>query len=244
MKINCIAIDDEPLALDKIISFIKKIDYLNLVKSFDNAFEAVSCLKTNKIDLLFLDIQMDDFTGIQLLETIKNPPKVILTTAYDSYALRGYELGVNDYLLKPFSFSRFAQAIEKIYNLLQNENKTTTTTKHEQIKEEKSNKEYIFVKDGYKIVKISLADILFVEGMKDYLRINSTKGKTHTLLNFKEMNKLLNTNNFIRVHKSYIVAINKIESIEKNKIIINDKLIPIGNTYKKDFLKRIKIYNL
>ena len=111
MQINCIAIDDEPLALDKIVSFIAKIDYLNLIKTFDNAFEAVSFIKNGKTDLLFLDIQMDDFTGIQLLETIQTPPKVILTTAYDSYALKGYELGVNDYLLKPFSFSRFVQAV-------------------------------------------------------------------------------------------------------------------------------------
>jgi len=242
MKINCIAIDDEPLALDKIRSFIKKIEYLNLTEAFDNAFDAIGYLKKNKTDLIFLDIQMDDFTGIQLMETLKKTPKVIFTTAYDAYALKGYELGVNDYLLKPYSFARFAQAVEKIYNISLKENKHSNNS-DKKLDTNNLQKEYIFVKDGYKIVKISLKEILYVEGMKDYLKIKTTNSTTHTLLNFSKIEQLLVSSNFIRVHKSYIIAINKIESIEKNQILIRDNKIPIGNTYKKAFFNRIDAYN-
>jgi len=183
MQINCIAIDDEPLALDKIVSFIEKIDYLNLIKTF-----------------------------------------------------------VNDYLLKPFSFSRFVQAVEKIYSMLNNINvqKNAVESKADS---NLPSKDYVFVKDGYKIVKIILNDILYIEGMKDYLKIKTKINTVHTLLSFKEMEDLLIGDNFIRVHKSYIVAINKIDRIEKNKILIAETKIPIGNTYKKRFFKIIEIFN-
>ena len=181
---------------------------------------------------------MDDFTGIQLLQSIQNPPKVILTTAFDSFALKGYELGVDDYLLKPYSFSRFIQAVERVFKLLSS-NKVTTIKLPKNSSEENKTKDYIFVKDGHEIKKIILSNIIYIEGMKDYLTIKTIDKKVYTLLNFMEMEKLLPSDNFIRVHKSYIVAINKIESIKKNQISVKDKQIPIGNTYKKAFFKKL-----
>ena len=158
MQINCIVIEDEPLALKKLIGFISKVGYLKLCESFDNAIDAISYLKENSIDLIFLDIQMEEFTGIQFLETVKERPKVIITTAYDKYAVKGYELDVVDYLLKPFTFDRFIQSIEKI-SAIQTNGLTSTSNN------------CIFVKTEYRLEKIEINDILYIEGMSEYLGI-------------------------------------------------------------------------
>ncbi len=173
MKINCIAIDDEPLALDKIREYIKRIGYLNLLSTFDNAIDAIDFIKTNQVELIFLDIQMEELTGIQMLEAMHDKPKVVLTTAYDEYALKGYELDVTDYLLKPISFQRFLKACEKVYKLIDPE------ITNENVKQPESDEdlEYFFVKNGSKTQKIDFEDILFVEGMKDYLRIWTAEEK-------------------------------------------------------------------
>jgi DNA-binding LytR/AlgR family response regulator len=226
MQINCIAIEDEPLALKKLTGFINKIEYLRLSKTFDNAIEAISYLKGNSVDLIFLDIQMEEFTGIQFLETIKQRPKVIITTAYDKYAVKGYELDVSDYLLKPFTFERFLQAIEKVFNSIKE--KLTPTSG-----------DYIFVKTEYRLEKIKVSEILYIEGMNEYLRIVTEDKKIMTLQNFKSMEEMLPKNNFLRVHKSYIVAIDKIESIERNRIKIQKMIIPISDSYKEIFFNRI-----
>ncbi len=226
MQLKVIVIEDEPLALNKLVSFIDKIDYLKISRTFDNAIAAISYLKNNSIDLIFLDIQMEEFTGIQFLETIKRRPKVIITTAYDKYAVKGYEFDVSDYLLKPYTFERFVQAIERVFiNLSEKKHPTSS--------------DFIFVKTEHRLEKIKVSEILYIEGMNEYLRIVTTDKKIMTLQSFKSIEELLPLNNFLRVHKSYVVAIDKIESIERNRIKIQKMVIPIGETYKELFFNMI-----
>jgi len=223
-----IVIEDEPLALKKLVGFIKKIEYLKTVSTFDNAIDAISFLKGNAVDLIFLDIQMEEFTGIQFLETLKQRPKVIITSAYDKYALKGYELDVVDYLLKPFTFERFMQATEKA---CKNITENTASPSNDSI----------FVKTEYRLEKVILSEILYIEGMSEYLRIVTKDKKIMTLQSFKNIEDVLPKNNFIRVHKSYIVAIDKIDSIERNRIKIKNELIPISESYKEKFYNQIGI---
>lgn len=224
MKINCIVIEDEPLALKKISGYINKIDYLNLLSVFNNAIDAIGFLKTNSTDLIFLDIRMKGLTGIQFLESLNSKPKIIITSAYDQYALKGYELDVSDYLLKPFAFDRFLKSVEKIYYDLVNKNI-----------EQKP--DYIFVKTEYRIEKVDLKNVLYIQGMKDYLQIVSEKKKIMTLQSFKNILEFLPTKDFVRVHNSYIVSIDKIDNIERNRIKIGEKFIPITDSYKEGFYK-------
>ncbi len=240
MKINCIAIDDEPLALEKMSKFISKVPYLELCGTFDNALEALHFLKQAKIDLLFLDIQMDELTGIQLLESLEVKPHVILTTAYDQYALKGYELSVSDYLLKPISFQRFLKAVERVHQKISAQKKVSSIPK----KEKKQAQEYILVRSEYRLQKIWLDDILYIEGMKDYSRIFTTKIKLMTLQNLKKIEESLETPPFLRVHKSYIISLNKIESIGKNDLVIAGTTIPVGGLYKSTFHQYIEQQNL
>jgi len=237
MIIKCIAIDDEPLALDKIEGYVSQVPYLKLVGRFCNALTALPYLKENNIDLLFLDIQMDGLTGIQLLESLTVKPRVILTTAFDQYALKGFELNVADYLLKPISFGRFLKAVEKVYDQMAQQSKPT-------IQSAPSNtgfaqKDFIFVKSGSQFEKISFADILYIEGMKDYLRIHTPAKKVMTLMSFSEIEKMLPSENFVRIHKSYIVAINKIEVIDRAFVKITGNKLPIGDVFRKTFRQKL-----
>lgn len=225
MTINCIIVEDEPLALKRTKEYVEKISYLNLLQSFDNGFEAIGFLKKQQVDLIFLDIKMDELTGIQMLESLKRKPYVIFTTAYSEYAVKGYELNVIDYLLKPFTIERFIQAVEKVSVQL---DKTTN-----------DNRDFFFVKTGYCIEKIFFDDILFIEGMRDYRNIQTNTKKILTLQTFIELAKELPKSKFCRVHKSYIVTVKKIDLIERNRIKIKDKLIPISETYKENFFKLI-----
>ncbi|MEO6520689.1 MAG: LytTR family DNA-binding domain-containing protein [Mucilaginibacter sp.] len=226
MTINCVIIEDEPLAMERLKSYVLQVKYLNLVQCIDNAFDAISLIKTEKIDLLLLDIQMDGFTGVQLLESLTKRPEVIITTAFDQYALKGFELNVSDYLLKPFTFERFLQAIGKVYDKLNLQNQTET-------------RNYIFIKTEYRLEKVQLQDILFIEGMRDYRSIVTTEKRIMTLQTFGELEQELPAKQFCRVHKSYIVALGKIETIERDRIRIGEELIPISDTFKADFYKRI-----
>ncbi len=236
MKMNCIAVDDEILALKKIQRFAEKIDYLNLVGTFDNALSTFSFLRENKVDLIFLDIQMDEFTGIQLLETLKDPPYIILTTAFDEYALKAYELDVVDYLLKPIPFERFIKAVEKVYaRYLKDENQHAPVQQMAQPTGQAEAPDYTFIKSGNKTVKVYYDKILYIEGQRDYLQIHTEDSKIMTLLNFKKMQELLDAQKFMRVHKSYIIAVDKIDYIENNAIKIKHKLIPVSSTYKVAF---------
>lgn len=244
MKMNCIAVDDEVLALKKIKRYAEKIDYLNLLGTFDNALSTFSFLRENHIDLIFLDIQMDEFTGIQLLETIKDPPYVILTTAFDEFALKAYELDVMDYLLKPIPFERFVKAVEKVYaRFLKDSQIQNKPVRPDTVPLQTEKPEYTFVKSGNKTIKMYFNKILYIEGMRDYLQIHTEENKIMTLLNFKTIQDLLDPQKFIRVHKSYIVAIDKIDYIENNAIKIRDKLIPVSNSYKIAFYSQLNKKN-
>jgi len=237
MIINCIAIDDEPLALDKMIKYIKRIGYLNHIGSFDNATDALNFMKSNPVDLIFLDIQMDELSGIQMLEALSTKPKVVLTTAYDQYALQGYELDVCDYLLKPIAFQRFLQACEKVYDLLFSLKKSNNSIPNPMLMNALTG--FFFVKNGNITQKINFNEILYVEGMKDYLRICTAKEKIMTLISFKKLEEALPKTGFLRIHKSYLVQLNKIESIERNRVIIANERLPIGDSYKKTFFSVI-----
>jgi len=223
MQIKCIVIDDEPLATEKLSIYISKISWLKHEASFSNAIDALNYLKIHDIDLIFLDIQMDEFSGIQFLESLKSSHKVIITSAYTEYAIKGYEFDVTDFLLKPFGFERFIIATDRVFNQLVD----TKTIK----------RNYIFIKSGYNMERVMIDEILYVEGMLEYLQIVTTKNKLMTLQTFSNLEPVLPISNFIRVHKSFIVAIDKIDMIERNIIKIKDKRIPIGVSYKDRFDK-------
>ncbi|HET9570617.1 MAG TPA: response regulator [Bacteroidales bacterium] len=227
MVINCIIVEDEPLALKRTNDFVSRVPYLNLLATFTNGFEAIGFVKEHDIDLMFLDIEMDGFTGIELIESLSRKPQIIITTAYDKYALKGFELHVADYLLKPFGFDRFLNSVERVYESIE--------------KESKEEKNYIFVKTEYRLERIAVDDIIFIEGMGDYRNIRTTSKKTLTLQTFSELEKLLPKNLFCRVHKSYIVSINKIISVERHRIKMIDNLIPISDSYKEGFYSLIGI---
>ena len=223
MVINCIAIEDEPLALNKIKGFIGQVDYLNLMEGFNNAVDAIGFLKKNPVDLIFLDIRMKGLSGIQFLESLQIKSKVIITSAYDEYALKGFELEVADYLLKPFTFERFLKSVDKVYNSL-----TNVVTSNPSV-------EFIFVKTEYRIEKVVLRDILYIRGMKDYLQIHTVDKNIMTLQTFRNLLDVLPETDFQRVHNSFIVSISKIEHIERNRLRIGKDLIPVSDSYKDRF---------
>lgn len=227
MTIRCITIDDEPFSLAKINGFVAKVPYLSLVSSFSSAIEALAFMKQQPVDLILLDIQMDNLTGIQMLEILNPRPEVILITAYEEYALKGFELNVCDYLLKPYSFERFLKAIEKVYSHL-----APAIT-------EKDNDAFIFLKTEYRLEKVNFDDILYIEGRGDYIYVAMKQAKVLTLMTLKSIAERLPEERFIRVHKSYIVAVNKITAIEHGRISIKDIIIPIGDIYRERVWKRL-----
>ena len=239
MKINCIAIDDEPLALQKMHDYIIRVGYLNLLAEFDNALEAIEFVKSNKVDLIFLDIQMEELTGIQMIEAMTEKPKIILTTAYDEYAIKGYDLDVCDYLLKPISFSRFLQACEKVHDILTIDSGSENDYQPVLNVDGASMVDYFFVKNGNITQKVNVADIEFVEGMKDYLRIWTNDDKIMTLFSFKKLEQTLTYPFFVRIHKSYLIAVDKITSIEKNRVTIGNETLPIGESYRRQFFEAV-----
>ncbi len=236
MKINCIAIDDEPLALDKIRGYIKRIPYLRILGTFDNAISGLEFIKENPVDLIFLDIQMEELTGIQMLEVMTEKPKVIFTTAYSQYAIKSYELDVCDYLLKPISFQRFLNACEKASNQI---NQKAPTHRHTEAVSKTNKEDYIFVKNGHLVQKLNFKDIYFIEGMKDYVRIWMRDEKIMTLLTFRKLLEILPKEQFLRIHKSYIVAWDKINLIDRNHVLILNERLPIGRNFQKDFFSSI-----
>ena len=238
MKINCIAIDDEPLALDIIRDYCAKIPFLNLVRTFDNAMDSIEFIRNNKLDLLFLDIQMEELTGIQLLHALKQRPYVIFTTAYDTYAIQGFELDIIDYLLKPISFERFVKSVDKVYEKMQTDQ--MLKVKPEPVVAAPSEDAYFFVKTETRMEKVRYIDVLYIEGMGDYWRIITPGKRIMTLLNYKKLEEMLPPRQFIRVHKSFIVAVDKIDSIERNRIKIADRLIPVSETFRKTFFDFIE----
>jgi len=236
LKLNCVIVDDEPLARNLMIDYVSKVPSLHLVEACSSPLAVMDVLRNNAVDLLFLDVQMPELTGISLLKALKKKPLVILTTAYSEYALEGYELDVADYLLKPITFERFLRAVEKATERLQ-KNSGHIPEKPTQ----ENSQPFVFVKDGTKLVKVNLEDILYVEGLKDYVTIHTPTQKIISLQRLKALEDQLPQEKFIRVHNSFIVALKAINIIHKGDVQIGNVLIPIGETYKKafrDFIER------
>ncbi len=231
MNIRCIVVDDEPLAIEKVRFFIEKLPQLQLMATFRDSRGAIGYLKDNPVQLIFLDIQMDGLTGIEFVEQLTdNKPQVIFTTAFNEYAIRAFELSATDYLLKPYTFDRFSQAVFKAIDYIRWQ-ETASTVRKQQV-------DYIFVKSGYQLVKVFLNEILYIEGMRDFQCIVTPNSKVLASHTFIELERIL-PQNFVRCQKSFIVSLPKIESIENDRIKIGNKMIPVGDSYKEDFYKRI-----
>lgn len=237
MNLKCLVVDDEPLARNLLTDYVSKVPYLSLVKACSNAMEAMQELKKSPVDILFLDVQMPEVTGTMLLKTLQKKPLVVLTTAYSQYALEGYELDVADYLLKPITFERFLKSVDKLSQRIASTQNTPVII--EKLPEPAS-PEYIFVKDGTKLVKVKWKDILYVEGLKDYVTIHTRDQKVTSLQRMKSLSEQLPSHKFIRIHNSYIVALDAIDAIHKDKVVVGGNHLPIGDTYKKTFMDFIE----
>lgn len=229
---NCIIVDDEPLARDILETYISNLPFLELTVSCKNVFEATQALQQSKVDLIFLDIQMPEITGLAFAQTLQHAPMIIFTTAYAQYAIQGFDLQAVDYLLKPISPERFLQAVSKAHELYR---------LNQSQKYPEPAADFMFVKSEYQTVKINYADITYIEGLKDYVKIYCGKKMIITLLNMKHMYEKLPKHLFIRVHKSYIVSIAAIEKIDRQRILLANSYIPIGDMYKDEFEKKMGI---
>jgi DNA-binding LytR/AlgR family response regulator len=232
MKIRCLVIDDEPLAIQVIRAHLDKIAGIDIVATFQNPIEALDVIKSTKIDLIFLDIKMPLLSGIDFLKTLQNPPKVILTTAYRNYATESYELDVVDYLLKPISFTRFLKAVNKYKNLV------NITVTEFAIKEEEVN-DHLYVNTNRKFVKLNFKDVLYVESIKDYVKVYLNDKSVMTKDSISNFNQKLPLE-FLRIHRSFIVNTNKVTAFTKVDVEIGEREIPIGASYKDDVIGFLK----
>ena len=229
MKIKNIAIDDEPLALKLVSEYIRKTPYLELVGAFDNPLDAIDFLSNQEAELIFVDIQMPDLTGIEFTRSLEGNHKIIFTTAYEKYALEGFKLNALDYLLKPFSYEEFLKAAGKAHKMAELEASSTPIIE--------ANNQFLFLKSEYKIRRINFNDILYIEGLKDYIKVYTT-GEDKPLLSLNSIKSLeskLPEEKFMRVHRSYLVNLEKIETIERSRIIFGKTYIPISDQYKEKF---------
>jgi len=228
--ISCINIDDEPLALKQIATYIEKTPFLELKKSFESPLNALTYLQNNEVDLLFVDINMPDLNGMDFVKSLTNPPKIIFTTAYSEYALEGFKVDAIDYLLKPIDYAAFLKASTKAQEWF--------NIKNEPKEELKSDGNFLFIKSEYKILRVKIEDIKYIEGMREYIRIHLTSEKPiMTLLSMKAMEKQLENKNFMRVHRSYIVNLDKVSTIERSRIVFDKVYIPVSEQYKEKFHK-------
>jgi len=234
MKIKCIAIDDEPLALKKIVAYIEKVPFLELVTECRSALEAMSIMSNNKIQLLFIDINMPELNGLEFVKSLTFKPFVVFTTAYSEYAIEGFQVEAVDYLLKPISFGNFLKAANKVKNLIE----LSTNNQKDGIKTADN---HLFVKSEYKLIRIELDDIKYIESQHEYVKIHLINNKhVMTKLSLKSIEELLPMNQFMRVHRSYIVNLKRITVIERNSIVFDGNLyISIGEQYKEKFQKYI-----
>ncbi len=234
---NCILLDDERPALDLLEDNVKKIPYLNIIALCRNPMQAIEIMKEHPIDLMFLDVQMPILNGLELLRSLKRPPMVILVTAYEEHALAGFNLDVVDYLVKPVPFARFLKAVEKAYELYQARQLPFKTPVIEN--------DHVFVNANYSLIKISIRDITYIEGLKDYVRINLKDNKPIvTRMGLRGIEEKLHSEIFMRIHKSYIIALDKIESIQKTQLVIAGQEIPIGDTYRQSLQEYVNRKNL
>lgn len=224
MRLRTIVIDDTPLAVEKLEGFIRQVPLLEHASSFYNALDAIQFMRVNQVDLVFLDIQMEQFSGLQFLEALQTKPQIVIVSAYDQYAIHGFEHNVTDYLLKPYNMERFLKAVDKVLKFYQPQ----------------ICKNYIFVKTGYKMERLDFSDILYVVSKGAYLQIvKRGNEKTMTLMSFEQLLFQLPSGNFQRVHRSFVVALDKIDSVERNIIYIEKARIPIGRNYLGDFYEKI-----
>lgn len=235
MKIKCVTVDDEPLALNMINSFVQQTPYLELLASFDTAINALNYIQTNSVQLLFLDIQMADFTGMELARVIsggdiRNKPFIIFTTAYSEFALEGYRVDAIDYILKPFDYEDFIKAVTRVRNRIEKQIEIVNTPQREST-------EFIFIKVEAQVVRVEISDILYIEGYKDYIKIHlCNKGETLlSLMSLKKVEEKLTDSRFFRIHRSYIVSFAHVDALLKNSVQIGDKTIPVGATYKEEY---------
>jgi DNA-binding LytR/AlgR family response regulator len=236
MKIKCLIVDDEPRAREVLKRYIEEIPSLELAGECANAIEAIIILQQRVIDLIFLDIRMPQLNGTEFLKTLKNPPKIIFTTAYSEYALEGYELDIVDYLLKPVRFDRFLKAVNKAFPAPENKppiNQTMPT-------EEKKNESFVYFRSDRKMVKVLLSDILYIESMKDYVKVITDNSSIITKQSISSVETMLPESAFVRTHRSFIVSVNKIKSFTNEIIEIGQTEIPIGKLYRNNVIKHLE----
>ncbi|GBF17850.1 MULTISPECIES: LytR/AlgR family response regulator transcription factor [Arenibacter] len=230
MKINCLIIDDEPLAISILESYIKTLDYMTIVNSYTNAVDALSDIKEGSIDVIYLDINMSRINGLEFLRTLKNHPLIIITTAYREHALESYEFDVLDYLVKPIPFNRFVKSANRLVDRLKAKNENNGRPMLDN---------HVFVKVDKKMVRVVLNEILFIESLKDYIKIHTTTGSLVAYKSLSSIVEELPSVNFIRVHKSYAIAIDKVKTVDGNSIEIDNRSIPIGRIYLRKAKKFI-----
>jgi len=239
---KCIIIDDEPLAIDVLMDYCQKLDFVELEGTFTNPLEAISMIKEKKIDLIFCDIEMPQINGIDFITSLDNTPMFIFTTAYSQYAVEGFNLNAIDYLVKPIPYNRFIKAISRAKEIMAYKKTTVNDNVFPSHGEAAiPAPKYIFVKAEYESVKIELDDIEYIQGLKDYLKIHvsGTNKAILTLMSFKEILDRLPNHQFLRVHKSFVVNISCIRTVQRNRIVINDMRIPIGESYKSSFFHQL-----
>jgi DNA-binding LytR/AlgR family response regulator len=235
MNLTCYIVDDEPLAIEVLESHLKKVNRIEIAGTFQDAVKAFEALQTEPVDLLFLDIQMPGLTGIKLLQTLKNPPGVIFTTAYREYALEGFELDVIDYLLKPIPFERFLKAIDKVFERVYFPGNQKTEAARP-----KTSDSVLHIQAGKKHVKLHPADILFIESQRDYINIKTTKKEILVHQTITSMEEKLPADKFLRIHRSFIVNIDRIESWSAVEVELPGLQLPVGRTYKQSVMKVLK----
>jgi DNA-binding LytR/AlgR family response regulator len=236
MEIKALIVDDEPLAQNVIQQYAKKLPQLSIAGTCNDAICAHQFLQETEVDLLFLDINMPKLSGISFLRNLKNAPLVIFTTAYSEYALEGFELDAIDYLKKPFSFDRFCKAVFKAEELLQLKNDSHGQTNTE------VHADFLFIKSNKKTIKVRFTDIYYIEGLGDYIQIHVENQKIITNLSMKKIMSLLPENKFYRIHKSFIISLDKIDLIEGNMVQIKKNKLPVGNSYRHDFMEFVNHY--
>lgn len=237
MKIRCLVIDDERLARDYLKNYISKVPELELLGDFNSPLKATELIKSGNVDLLFIDIQMPDITGVDFVKSLSKKPEVIFTTAYQEYALEGFNLSAVDYLLKPFSFERFYQAVNKVIDKLENKHIVDDAENSPPQSQTSYTDNYLTIRADRKFYKINFNDLVYIEGQKAYVTFHTCNKNITALASLKELEEALPENQFIRIHKSYIVAIREINSLEGNMIEIHNKQLPVGKSYKEAVLK-------
>ncbi|MCK5822545.1 MAG: response regulator transcription factor [Bacteroidales bacterium] len=232
MKTRCIIIDDDPLAITVLESYLEKVDKIDIIAKYNNAIDAYDILRKEKIDLIFLDIEMPRLTGVDFIKTLNEPPSIIITSANKDYAIDGFELNVIDYLMKPITFGRFLKAVNKFFLFHQSVSDINKLT-------EEKNENFLFVKENKKMVKVLFKDILYIESIKDYVKIATISKSVITKEQISAFENKLDKKDFIRIHRSYIVSINKIEAFSATTIEIGNKELPIGRSYKNSVMEKL-----